>query len=68
VVVGTQPEHRRRGLASPMTAEALRRLQRHGAARASLYVDGLSPTRAYDVYGRLGFAVAFQYEVFEAAW
>jgi ribosomal protein S18 acetylase RimI-like enzyme len=64
-VVGTAPEHRRQGLAYAMTAEALRRLRRRGASSASLYVDGLNPTRAYDVYGRLGFAVAFQYEVFE---
>jgi len=64
-VVGTVPEHRRRGLAYAMTAEAMRRLRQHGAASASLYVDGLNPTRAYDVYSRLGFAVAYQYEVFE---
>jgi ribosomal protein S18 acetylase RimI-like enzyme len=65
-VVGTLPEHRRRGLASAMTAEALRRLRRQRATSASLYVDGLNPTRAYDLYGRLGFVVAYQYEVFEA--
>jgi ribosomal protein S18 acetylase RimI-like enzyme len=64
-VVGTLPEHRRRGLGYALTAEALRRLRRLGAAGASLYVDGLNPTRAYDVYGRLGFSVAFQYDVFE---
>jgi ribosomal protein S18 acetylase RimI-like enzyme len=64
-VVGTVPEHRRRGLGYSLTAAALRRLRRRGAASASLYVDGLNPTRAYDVYGRLGFAVAFQYDVFE---
>lgn len=64
-VVGTVPEHRRRGLAYALTAEALRRLRRRGAASSSLYVDGLNPTRAYDVYGRLGFSVAFQYDVFE---
>jgi len=65
-VVGTLPEHRRRGLAHALTAEALRRLRGHGARSASLYVDGLNPTRAYDVYARLGFTVGFQYEVFEA--
>lgn len=65
-VVGTLPEHRRRGLAYVLTAEALRRLRRHGAVSASLYVDGMNPTRAYEIYRRLGFAVAFEYEVFEA--
>lgn len=64
-VVGTLQEHRRRGLAFALTAEAMRRLRRRDAASASLYVDGLNPTRAYDVYGRLGFSVAFQYDVFE---
>jgi ribosomal protein S18 acetylase RimI-like enzyme len=65
-VVGTLPEHRRQGLAHALTAEALRRLRGHGARSASLYVDGLNPTRAYDVYAHLGFTVGFQYEVFEA--
>ena len=64
-VVGTLPEHRRRGLGFALTAEAMRRLRRHGAASSSLYVDGLNPTRAYDVYGRLGYSVAFQYDVYE---
>jgi ribosomal protein S18 acetylase RimI-like enzyme len=64
-VVGTLPEHRRRGLAYSLTAAALRRLRGRGAASASLYVDGLNPTRAYDVYNRLGFRVAYQYDVFE---
>lgn len=64
-VVGTLAEHRRRGLGYALTAAALRRLRRHGAACASLYVDGLNPTRAYDIYARLGFSVAYQYDVFE---
>lgn len=66
-VVGTLPEHRRRGLGHALTAEALRRLRRRRARSASLYVDALNPSRAFDVYHRLGFAVAFQYEIFEAA-
>ncbi|HEY7200626.1 MAG TPA: GNAT family N-acetyltransferase [Candidatus Dormibacteraeota bacterium] len=64
-VVGTLPEHRRRGLGYALTAEAMRRLRRHGAVSSSLYVDGLNPTRAYDVYSRLGYSVAFQYDVYE---
>jgi ribosomal protein S18 acetylase RimI-like enzyme len=67
-VVGTVPRHRRRGLGFALTAEALRRLRGHGARSASLYVDGLNPTRAYDVYRRLDFEVGYEYEVFEAHW
>ncbi|MBO0684651.1 MAG: GNAT family N-acetyltransferase [Candidatus Dormibacteraeota bacterium] len=67
-VVGTVPEHRRRGLAFALAAEGLRRVRQHGAASASLYVDGLNPTRAYDVYRRMGFEVGYRYEVFEVRW
>jgi ribosomal protein S18 acetylase RimI-like enzyme len=67
-VVGTVPEHRHHGLAGALVAEGLRRLGDHGAGSASLYVDALNPTRAYDVYRRLGFHVGFEYEVFEAQW
>ena len=66
--VGTVPEHRRRGLAGWLVAESLHRLRRAGARHASLYVDGLSPMRAYDVYGKLGFAVKFEAEVWEATF
>ncbi len=66
--VGTVPEHRRRGLAGWLVAESLHRLRRFGARHASLYVDGLSPMRAYDVYGKLGFAVMFEAEVWEATF
>ena len=66
--VGTVPEHRRRGLAGWLVAESLHRLRRAGARHASLYVDGLSPMRAYDVYGKLGFAVMFEAEVWEATF
>ncbi len=64
--VGTLPEHRRRGVASALLIEALRRLHRRGARTASLYVDGLNPTGAAAVYHRLGFRIGFEYEVFEA--
>jgi ribosomal protein S18 acetylase RimI-like enzyme len=64
--VGTLPEHRRRGLATWLVAEVMWRLRVAGARHASLYVDGMSPMRAYDVYRRLGFEVTFEAEVWEA--
>lgn len=66
--VGTVPEHRCRGLASALTAEALRRLRALGAGSASLYVDALNPSRAAHLYRQLGFEVAFEYEVHEIEW
>ena len=64
-VVGTLPEHRRRGLGLLLTAESLRRLKARGAASASLYVDGQNADRAYDIYRRLGFEIGVETEVWE---
>ena len=64
--VGTLLEHRRRGLASWLVAEALLRLHAAGARHASLYVDGQNPTGAVDIYRKLGFELAFETEVWEA--
>jgi ribosomal protein S18 acetylase RimI-like enzyme len=66
--VGTVPDHRRRGLATWLVAEALLRLHRAGARHASLYVDGWSLTRAFDAYSKLGFELAFETEVWEATF
>jgi ribosomal protein S18 acetylase RimI-like enzyme len=66
--VGTAPEHRRRGLATWLVAEVLSRLRDSGAGFGSLYVDGLSGTRAFDAYRKLGFEVAFEAEVWEATF
>ncbi len=66
--VGTLPEHRRRGLANWLVAEALRRLRQGGARHASLYVDGWNANRAFDGYRKLGFEVAFEVEVWEASF
>ena len=66
--VGTLPEHRRRGLATWLVAEALVRLHHGGARSASLYVDGQSPMRAFDAYRKLGFELAFETEVWEATF
>jgi ribosomal protein S18 acetylase RimI-like enzyme len=64
--VGTVPEHRRKGLATWLVTEALCRLRAEGARSASLYVDGWNHTRAFDAYTKLGFALAFESEVWEA--
>ncbi len=64
-IVGTLPAHRRRGLARALVSHDLRRLRAAGARSATLYVDGLNPTRAHDVYRGLGFEVAFELEVWE---
>ena len=66
--VGTLPEHRRQGLATWLVAEALRRLRDAGAGSASLYVDGSSPVKAFDVYRKIGFEVAKETEVWEATF
>ncbi|HEY1420081.1 MAG TPA: GNAT family N-acetyltransferase [Candidatus Dormibacteraeota bacterium] len=65
--VGTLPGHRRRGLATWLVTEAMRRLRDAGAAHYSLYVDGANPTRAFDIYKKLGFELAFEAEVWEAS-
>jgi len=64
--VGTVPEHRRQGLAMWLVAELVNRLRMEGARSASLYVDGWNHTRAFDLYRKLGFELAFESEVWEA--
>ncbi|HEV2029758.1 MAG TPA: N-acetyltransferase [Candidatus Dormibacteraeota bacterium] len=66
--VGTLPEYRRRGLARWLVAEGMLRLRKAGARHASLYVDGLNQTRAFDAYRKLGFELAFEAEVWEATF
>lgn len=66
--VGTVPDHRRRGLATWLVAEAMLRLRAAGARHASLYVDGWNHSRAFDAYAKLGFELAFVAEVWEAVF
>jgi ribosomal protein S18 acetylase RimI-like enzyme len=66
--VGTVPGQRRRGLAGWLVAELMRRLRDSGARHLSLYVDGMNAQRAYDLYRKLGFEVAYEAEVWEATF
>jgi ribosomal protein S18 acetylase RimI-like enzyme len=66
--VGTISRHRRHGLATWLVANGIARLRQAGARCASLYVDGWNQTRAYDLYRKLGFEVAFEAEVWEATF
>lgn len=66
--VGTVPEHRRRGLATWIVAEILVRLRQAGARSSSLYVDGKNAMHAAEIYEKLGYAVAFEAEVWEATF
>jgi len=52
--VGTQPQHRRRGLARAMLTEVLHRLRDAGATSAYLGVDAQNQ-RAFALYEELGF-------------
>jgi ribosomal protein S18 acetylase RimI-like enzyme len=54
-------------LATWLVAELLNRLREDGARTASLYVDGWNHTRAFEAYRKLGFQLAFESEVWEAA-
>jgi len=66
--VGTVPAHRRKGLGRWLVAEVMQRLQRASVPHASLYVDGMNATRAFDLYRDLGFEVQFESEVWEATF
>jgi ribosomal protein S18 acetylase RimI-like enzyme len=66
--VGTLRDHRRKGLARWLVADAIARLRAGGARMASLYVDGMNPTGAPRLYRDLGFEVVFETEVWEATF
>jgi mycothiol synthase len=56
-LVGTHPEHRRRGLAGALISAGLAGIQERGGRRVLLEVDSNSPTGANRLYERLGFRV-----------
>nr|WP_300044534.1 GNAT family N-acetyltransferase [uncultured Nocardioides sp.] len=58
--VGTLPGHRRRGLASGLLAEVMRRASAAGYVTASLHVDAANPTGALGLYERAGFRQVYR--------
>jgi len=56
-LVGTLPEHRRRGLAGALISKGLAGAQERGGRRVLLEVDATSETGANRPYERLGFKV-----------
>ncbi|WP_284747265.1 GNAT family N-acetyltransferase [Amycolatopsis sp. RTGN1] len=55
MVVGTLPDHRKRGVATTLLAHALGAAKGQGYDRASLVVDSASPSGASGVFERAGF-------------
>ncbi|SEF35004.1 Acetyltransferase (GNAT) family protein [Amycolatopsis pretoriensis] len=55
MIVGTLPEHRRRGIATALLAHASSAAKERGYDRASLVVDSASPSGASGVFERAGF-------------
>lgn len=61
MVVGTLPEHRKRGIAGALLAHALRAAAEQGYDRASLVVDSASPSGASGVFEKAGFVPKTRY-------
>jgi mycothiol synthase len=58
--LGVHPDHRRRGLAAALLSTAIAANARLGRPSVGLGVDTDSPTRAFDLYERLGFTVKYR--------
>jgi mycothiol synthase len=59
------PEWRRRGLGSALMAQTLSEFARRGLDRVALKTDSANPTRAWQLYERIGMTAERTYEVFE---
>ena len=58
--LGVHPDHRRHGLAAALLSTAIAANARLGRPSVGLGVDTDSPTRAFDLYERLGFTVKYR--------
>jgi len=63
--VGTRREWRGRGVSTALLGHAMATYRKAGADRATLWVDGESPTGAMHVYRRLGFETTAEILVYE---
>ena len=62
--VGSHPDFRRRGLARAVVAEGMRRLKKHGVARATL-IPSESNTGARRLYESLGYQMVYRIYTYE---
>jgi GNAT superfamily N-acetyltransferase len=63
--VGTRREWRGRGVSTALLVHAMAEYRAAGIDRATLWVDGESPTGAMRIYQRLGFAMTAEILVYE---
>ncbi|MBB5851655.1 GNAT family N-acetyltransferase [Amycolatopsis umgeniensis] len=61
MLIGTLREYRRRGVAGTLMGHALRAAAEQGYDRASLNVDSASPSGAFGVFEKAGFAPTMRY-------
>jgi ribosomal protein S18 acetylase RimI-like enzyme len=62
--LGVSPEHRRRGIGGLLLSTAMAANARLGRPSVGLGVDTSSPTKAYDLYERLGFTAAYRANIY----
>jgi len=62
--LGVHPDHRRHGLAAALLSTAIAANARLGRKSVGLGVDTSSPTKAFTLYERLGFTMAYQANIY----
>ncbi|MFI9387243.1 GNAT family N-acetyltransferase [Kutzneria sp. NPDC052558] len=62
--LGVHPDHRRRGLAAALLSTAIAANARLGRKAVGLGVNTSSPTKAFTLYERLGFAVSYRANIY----
>jgi mycothiol synthase len=65
LVIGVLKQHRQKGIGTRLVLHGLKTLKAKGMTKAMLDVDDLNPTKAINLYEKLGFKVAEKYLVYE---